>query len=149
MTTILKTMVLPAAVTAVLGLAHPVQAATAVVQPHSVITQLGNAQQSVTEVRWRRGWGHGGYWRHRGWGHRGWGWPRCWGWRRGWGYRHYGWGYRPWGWGYRRYGWGYPAYYGYGCGPWGYGCPYYGYYRRPVVTFGIGVPWGFGLGIGW
>jgi hypothetical protein len=128
MTTILKAMVLPAALTAGLGLAQPVQAATAVVQRYPVITQLGNAQKSVTEVRWRGGWGHGGYWRHGGWGHRGWGWQRGWGWRRGWGYR-------PWGWGYRHYGWGYPGYPGYGCG--GYGC----YYSRPVVFFG--VPWAF------
>jgi hypothetical protein len=81
--TILKTMVLPAAVAAALGLAQPVQAATAVGQPHLIISQLGDVSKSVTEVRWRRGWGHGGYWRRGGWGHRGWGW------RGGWGYGHH------------------------------------------------------------
>ena len=125
MTKTFKAMVLTAGVTASSGLAQPVQAATAVVQLYPVITQLGNAQKSVTEVRWRGRWGHGRYWRHGGWGHRGWGWRQ-------------GWGYRPWGWGYRHYGWGYPGYPGYpgyGCG--GYGC----YYSRPVIFFG--TPWDF------
>jgi hypothetical protein len=153
MATLMRATILAAATAAAGLFAQPVHAA--IVQPHSIVSDIGKSAKIVDVVRrrggwgyrggWgRRGWGHRGYWRRGGWGHRGWGHRGYW--RRGWAHR--GWGYRR-GWygGWPAYG--YVGYGGYGC-PSGYrwtyrwGCvPYYGYgygyYAAPVVRFGIGI----------
>jgi len=149
MTTLMRAIAL-AAVTAVAALfiAQPVQAATAAVQPHSII--FDHASDTLIENVGRRGgWGRGGY-RRGGWGYRG-GIYR----RGGWGYRRglyrrglygsrYGY-YRP----YRRfYGGGLPAYgYGYG-NDYGYGNGY-GYANDYGYNNDYGYDNGYGNGYGY
>src|SRR5436190_22237270 len=81
---------------AALFFAQPVQSATAVLQPHSILRDHANQEstEQVDPVGGSRGhWGGGGMmWRHRGMGGMG-------GWGSG------GWGHRGWGGG----GWGHPG----------------------------------------
>ncbi len=143
MTTHMRATIL-AALTAAAALfpTQSVQAATAAVQPHSII--FDQASDALIENVGRRGgWGHGGY-RRGGWGYRrgvyrrgGWGYRRG-VYRRGLYGSRYGY-YRP----YRRfYGGGFPAYgYGYGNG-YGYG---YGY----ANDYGYENGYGYGNGYGY
>jgi hypothetical protein len=142
-----------AAVTAAAALfiAQPVQAATAAVQPHSII--FDHASDTLIENVGRRGgWARGGY-RRGGWGYRrgiyrrgGWGYRRG-VYRRGLYGSRYGY-YRP----YRRfYGGGLPAYgYGYGNG-YGYANDYgydngYGYANDYAYENGYGYANDYGYG---
>ena len=106
--------------------ASPAHALTATAQPALLNGQA--VAKPVEQVGYRRYYGYGGYYRP---------------YRR---YYGYGYGYPNYGYGYPSYGYpsyGYPSY-GYG----GYGYPYgygYGYpyaYGAPVVSFGIGIPFG-------
>ena len=138
MATLMRTTAFAAITTAaVLFIAQPAQAATAAVQPHSIM--FNQASDTLIESVGRRGgWARGGY-RSGGWGYRrgiyrrgGWGYRRG-VYRRGLYGSRYGY-YRP----YRRfYGGGYPAY-GYGYGN-GYG---YGY----ANDNGYGGDYGYGGG---
>jgi len=159
MATHMRATVLAAVIAAVpLFLTQPVQAATAAVQPHSIIFHQAS-DALIENIGSRGGWGYRrGVYRHSGWGY------RRGVYRRGLYGSRYGY-YRP----YRRfYGAGVPAYsYGYGNGydyandydyaddgyanDYGYADNGYGYgggcgcgygngygYGAPVVTFGFG-----------
>jgi hypothetical protein len=108
--------------------ASPAHALTPMAQP-ALLTDHGVAKP-VEEVAYRRK-----YYRNR------------YGYRRYPGRRFYGGYYRPYRPYYRSYGYGYGYPYGYGYGyPYGYGYGYPYAYGAPVVSFGIGVPFG---GWGW
>src|SRR5262245_26812134 len=134
--------------------AQPVQSATAVLQPHSILLdQVGQVStEQVIPVGGGHGhWGGGGgmMWRHGGMGS----WGGGWGNRGWWGHRRFV--RRVWGWGggWPAYGYGYAGdcpygvwTYQWGCVPYGvYGGPGFGY-GAPVVNFGIGFG---GWGGGW
>src|SRR4029453_9768613 len=96
---------------AALFFAQPVQSATTVLQPHSILLDQANQVSTERVIPVGRGWGGGhghwgggggmmwrrggmGGWGHRGWGGGGWG-HRGWG---GGGWGHRGWGGGGWGW---------------------------------------------------
>ena len=101
--------------------ASPAHALTPMAQPALLDSQA--VAKPVEQVGYRRYYGYGGYYRP---------------YRR---YYGYGYGYPSYGYG---YGYGYPSY---GYGGYGYGYPYA--YGAPVVSFGIGIPFGGGWGGYW